>query len=128
MSFSAAVACAWLATWWPAAWLASAALGVAAAIFGVRALNAPIEIQANRHPDLRVVGRRAITPAVIEARGESRGESRNELVKPAIEPAAMAPPLRYPLLRPEEEEEIEAMFQRLKSAGSMDVRGESETS
>lgn len=41
-------------------------------------------------------------------------------------PAArqLAPP-RYPLLRPEDEEEIERMFQRLKSVGRLDHRADS---
>jgi hypothetical protein len=33
------------------------------------------------------------------------------------------PAPRYPLLRPEDEEEVERMFQRLKSVGRMDQRG-----
>jgi hypothetical protein len=36
------------------------------------------------------------------------------------------PPPRYPLLRPEDEEEVERMFQRLKSVGRMDQRGSDE--
>jgi len=32
------------------------------------------------------------------------------------------PPPRYPLLRPEDEEEVERMFQRLKSVGRLDSR------
>ena len=35
-----------------------------------------------------------------------------------------SPPPRYPLLRPEDEEEVERMFQRLKTVGHIDVRGE----
>ena len=38
---------------------------------------------------------------------------RDEPVKPA----------KYPLMRPEDEEEIERMFQRLKSVGRLDTRG-----
>jgi hypothetical protein len=42
------------------------------------------------------------------------------------EPKASAPPrqtpLRYPLLRPEDEEEVERMFQRLKSVGHIERR------
>jgi hypothetical protein len=34
------------------------------------------------------------------------------------------PPMRYPLLLPEEEEEIERMFQRLKTAGHLERRSE----
>lgn len=37
------------------------------------------------------------------------------------EPKQM-PPARYPLLRPEDEEEVERMFQRLKSVGRIDRR------
>ena len=33
-----------------------------------------------------------------------------------------APPQKYPLLRPEDEEEVERMFQRLKSVGRIDQR------
>ena len=33
------------------------------------------------------------------------------------------PPPRYPLLRPEDEEEVERMFQRLKTVGHIDGRG-----
>ena len=33
------------------------------------------------------------------------------------------PPARYPVLRPEDEEEVERMFQRLKSEGSIEERG-----
>ena len=32
-------------------------------------------------------------------------------------------PAKYPLMRPEDEEEIERMFQRLKSVGRLDARG-----
>jgi hypothetical protein len=40
---------------------------------------------------------------------------------PAAAPPQVAPP-RYPLLRPEDEEEIERMFQRLKSVGHLERR------
>ena len=36
------------------------------------------------------------------------------------------PPPRYPLLRPEDEDEVERMFQRLKSVGRLDPRGSDE--
>jgi len=36
------------------------------------------------------------------------------------------PPPRYPLLRPEDEEEVERMFQRLKTVGNLDQRGSDE--
>lgn len=46
---------------------------------------------------------------------------------PAAAPEHQPPPSPYrPLLRPEEEEEIEQLFQRLKSAGRMDQRGSDE--
>ncbi len=35
-------------------------------------------------------------------------------------------PPRYPLLRPEDEEEVERLFQRLKSVGRLDQRGSDE--
>ena len=35
-------------------------------------------------------------------------------------------PAKYPLLRPEDEEEVERMFQRLKSVGRLDARGSDE--
>lgn len=44
-------------------------------------------------------------------------------------PAPVQKPLagpKYPLLRPEEEEEVERMFQRLKSVGRLDQRGSDE--
>jgi len=37
-----------------------------------------------------------------------------------------AAPARYPVLRPEDEEEVERMFQRLKSAGRIDARSSDE--
>ena len=43
----------------------------------------------------------------------------------ALEPKKISPP-RYPLLRPEDEEEVERMFQRLKSVGRLDSRGSDE--
>jgi hypothetical protein len=36
------------------------------------------------------------------------------------------PPVSYPLLRPEDEAEVERMLQRLKSVGSLDPRGSDE--
>ncbi len=45
---------------------------------------------------------------------------------PAVEPK-QSPPPRYQLLRAEDEEEVERMFQRLKSVGSLDPRGSDET-
>lgn len=44
---------------------------------------------------------------------------------PAAEPNQLPPP-RYPLMRPEDEEEVERMFQRLKSVGRLDPRGSDE--
>jgi hypothetical protein len=40
---------------------------------------------------------------------------------PSATPAQIAPP-RYPLLRPEDEDEVERMFQRLKSVGHLERR------
>jgi hypothetical protein len=40
---------------------------------------------------------------------------------PAAAPPQIAPP-RYPLLRPDDEEEVERMFQRLKSVGHLERR------
>jgi len=40
---------------------------------------------------------------------------------PSAAPAQIAPP-RYPLLRPEDEDEVERMFQRLKSVGHLERR------
>ncbi len=45
--------------------------------------------------------------------------------EPAAEPKQLPLP-RYPLLRPEDEEEVERMFQRLKSVGRLDPRGTDE--
>ena len=39
--------------------------------------------------------------------------------------AKQLPPPRYPLLRPEDEEEVERMFQRLKAVGRLDHRSDS---
>ena len=39
-----------------------------------------------------------------------------------MDPRQLAPP-RYPLLRPEDEEEVERMFQRLKAMGHIDQQG-----
>ena len=41
--------------------------------------------------------------------------------KPAVDP-----PARYPLLRPEDEEEVERMFQRLKSVGHLESKNSEE--
>jgi len=40
---------------------------------------------------------------------------------PSPTPAQIAPP-RYPMLRPEDEDEVERMFQRLKSVGHLERR------
>jgi hypothetical protein len=45
--------------------------------------------------------------------------------EPAVEPKLLPLP-RYPVLRPEDEEEVERMFQRLKSVGRLDPRGSDE--
>ena len=54
---------------------------------------------------------------------EKRAESR-KTVESA--PQSQPPTVHRPLLRPEEEEEIERMFQRLKSVGRLDQRGSDE--
>jgi len=41
-------------------------------------------------------------------------------------PHSTIPPARYRVLRPEDEEEVERMFQRLKSVGRLDQRGSDE--
>ena len=50
---------------------------------------------------------------------EKRSEAR-KIVEPG--PIRQTPTVHRPLLRPEEEEEIEKMFQRLKSVGRLDQR------
>jgi hypothetical protein len=44
----------------------------------------------------------------------------------ASERKQLAPAPRYPLLRPEDEDEVEKMFQKLKSVGRIDGRGSDE--
>jgi hypothetical protein len=44
----------------------------------------------------------------------------------AAERKQLAPPPRYPLLRPEDEDEVEKMFQKLKSVGRIDGRSSDE--
>jgi hypothetical protein len=46
--------------------------------------------------------------------------------EPAPPQRKQLPPPRYPLLLPEEEEEVERMFRRLKTVGHMDQRGSDE--
>jgi hypothetical protein len=46
--------------------------------------------------------------------------------EPLVEESKAGPPPRYPLLRPEDEQEVERMFQRLKSVGRLDPRGSDE--
>jgi len=41
-------------------------------------------------------------------------------------PPKQLPPPRYPLLRPEDEDEVERMFQQLKAAGHIDQRSSDE--
>ena len=55
---------------------------------------------------------------------KSRSSTKHpSLEKPRVPAPASAPPaVHRPLLRPEEEEEIERMFQRLKSVGRLDQR------
>ncbi|MBZ5674712.1 MAG: hypothetical protein LAP61_10740 [Acidobacteriia bacterium] len=54
---------------------------------------------------------------------EKRSEPRKTLESG---PQRQSSPVYRPLLRPEEEEEIERMFQRLKSVGRLDQRGSDE--
>lgn len=56
------------------------------------------------------------------------GRTGNRSTGPAVtvEPQPRRQETRRPLLRPEEEEEIERMFQRLKSVGRLDQRGSDE--
>lgn len=50
-----------------------------------------------------------------------------EALPPAPQPAPQQlPPPRYPLLRPEDEDEVERMFQRLKSVGRIEQRNSDE--
>ena len=42
--------------------------------------------------------------------------------EPQVTPPPRSAPLRYPLLRPEDEEEVERMFHRLKSVGHLERR------
>jgi hypothetical protein len=60
-----------------------------------------------------------------QAWGET--EKTSELGRiPETERRSSPPTVHRPLLRPEEEEEIEKMFQRLKSVGRLDSRGSDE--
>lgn len=43
--------------------------------------------------------------------------------EPAAAKGEPAKPVKYPLMRPEDEDEIERMFQRLKSVGRLDAKG-----
>jgi hypothetical protein len=57
--------------------------------------------------------------------GEKRGTEKRSETRKTLEsgPQRQSPPaVHRPLLRPEEEEEIERMFQRLKSVGRLDQR------
>src|SRR5262249_43203691 len=52
------------------------------------------------------------------------GQAEAETLQlPAGKTPRELPPVRYPVLRPEEEEEIERLFQRLKSEGSLEHDG-----
>jgi hypothetical protein len=46
--------------------------------------------------------------------------------EPAVNERKQLPPPRYPLLRPEDEEEVERMFQRLKTVGHLERRNPDE--
>ena len=60
--------------------------------------------------------------------GENAGLEKRSEPRKTLEsgPQRQASPVHRPLLRPEEEEEIERMFQRLKSVGRLDQRGSDE--
>jgi hypothetical protein len=77
-----------------------------------------IESSANLLRQLRRYSRVALLDGVPH--GQFWGETAA-----AAEPKQLPPP-RYPLLRPEDEEEVERMFQRLKSVGRLDPRGSDE--
>jgi hypothetical protein len=46
--------------------------------------------------------------------------------EPGVASRQQPPAIRYPLLRPEDEQEVERMYQRLKSVGRLDQRGSDE--
>jgi hypothetical protein len=56
--------------------------------------------------------------------GESSALEAGGAPKPS--PPKQSPPVRYPLLRPEDEQEVERLFQRLKTVGRLDPRGSDE--
>ena len=53
-------------------------------------------------------------------------QKQAQLPPAQVEPPKQLPPPRYPLLRPEDEDEVERMFQRLKAVGHIDQRGSDE--
>ena len=55
-----------------------------------------------------------------EVAGAPFTEETGEAARP--EKAVATSPIRYPLLRPEDEEEVERMFQRLKSVGNLESK------
>jgi len=57
--------------------------------------------------------------------GESSAQDPGGGTKPSP-PKQLPPPNRYPLLRPEDEQEVERLFQRLKTVGRLDPRGSDE--
>lgn len=60
--------------------------------------------------------------------GETVAQAQPQAQLPAAQtaPPKQLPPPRYPLLRPEDEDEVERMFQRLKAVGHIDQRGSDE--
>ena len=59
--------------------------------------------------------------------GESMPPAPTQLPAAQVEAPKQLPPPRYPLLRPEDEEEVERMFQRLKAVGHIDQRTSDES-
>lgn len=78
------------------------------------------ESSANLLRNIRRYSREALLDGIPyrEFWGESSASPQTALAPATLQPA----PPRYPLLRPEDEEEVERMFQRLKSVGRIDQR------
>ena len=79
---------------------------------------------------LRRYSRHALLDGIPYRQAWGETDKPSELAKnfepPATPDRRSQPAIHRPLLRPEEEEEIERMFQRLKSVGRMDQRGSDE--
>jgi hypothetical protein len=72
---------------------------------------------------LRRYSREALLDGVPYSQFWGEVAAQNRQLPAGKAPAAELPPVRYPVLRPEEEEEIERMFQRLKAEGSLEHGG-----